>query len=188
MQFFAHASLHIERALEFNIQHDILRDFTADTSKQTAVGGKALVHSQEFYECEGLRQRPVMDLKCSVLRPELFLTAYGSRPSLVTQHSNKHAISSSNHSSEEEAPGLVCIWARDMRGRPEIKLIASSPVLTAEFHHLEPQLVFGGCYNGQILLWDMSKAHRSLPVQRSSWVVGRGHKHPVYALALTLSH
>lgn len=189
LQFFENASLHIERALEFNTHHDILRDFTADTSKQTTSGEKALVHSQAYYESEFLRQRPVMDLKCSVLRPELFLTAYGSRPSLATQHPNKYvANNSSNNTSEEEAPGLICIWARDMYGRPEMKLIASSPVLTAEFHPSEPQLVFGGCYNGQILLWDMSKAHRSLPVQRSSWVAGRGHKHPVYALALTMSH
>lgn len=190
LTFFESASLHIERALEFNDSFDVLRDYTLDTSKQSGSGERAVVHTQTYYECESLKQRPVMDLKCSSLRPELFLAAYGSKPSLHITSAGKAATSSSTSqqgTGEDDAPGLVCIWAKDLHSRPEIKLIASSPVLTATFHHQEPQLVFGGCYNGQILLWDMSKS-RSLPVQRSSWIAGKGHKHPVYAMALTMSH
>jgi hypothetical protein len=187
LQFFEHATLHVERALEFNTSFDILRDYAADTSKQTS-GEKAVTHTSTYYDCDFLKQRPIMDLKCSQLRPELFLAAYGSKPSLAPK-STTTAIANAGQgaTNEDDAPGLVCIWARDLHTRPEIKLVASSPVLTAEFHHSEPQLIFGGCYNGQILLWDMSKS-RSLPVQRSSWIAGKGHKHPVYAMAQTLSH
>lgn len=187
LQFFEHATLHVERALEFNTSFDILRDYTADTSKQTS-GEKAVTHTSTYYDCDFLKQRPIMDLKCSQLRPELFLAAYGSKPSLAPKSTTTAiANAAQGATNEDDAPGLVCIWARDLHTRPEIKLVASSPVLTAEFHHSEPQLIFGGCYNGQILLWDMSKS-RSLPVQRSSWIAGKGHKHPVYAMAQTLSH
>jgi WD40 repeat protein len=50
------------------------------------------------------------------------------------------------------------------------------------FHPQDPHLLFGGCYNGQILLWDMRM--KSLPVQRSS-MSGRGHRHPVYAMSMS---
>ena len=43
-------------------------------------------------------------------------------------------------------------------------------------------MVLGGCYSGQILLWDM-KGNKTLPVQRSS-MSGKGHKHPDYAMAM----
>ena len=75
-------------------------------------------------------------------------------------------ISASAAQREDTSLGLVCIWSKDLHRRPEFKFVASSPVLTALFHPSEEQLVLGGCYSGQILLWDMKS--KSLPVQRSS--------------------
>lgn len=190
LSFFEHAALHVERALTFNSTFDILRDFTQETSANK-IGSteQALMSTETVYECETLKYRPIMDIRSSTLRPELFLAAYGSKPSVFNTTSNN----AGSKEKEEDSPGLVCVWARDLPTRPEVKLIAPSPVLTACFHDQEPQLVFGGCYSGQILLWDMSSDRRSLPIQRSSWLASastanRGHRHPVYAMALTMSH
>ncbi len=75
----------------------------------------------------------------------------------------------------------VCVWSKELQKRPEFKFASASPVLVALFHNIEAHLVLGGCYNGQILLWDMKA--KSLPVQRSS-MSGRGHRHPIYAMSM----
>jgi WD40 repeat protein len=192
LNFFEKAALHTERALAFNQSFNVLRDFSLASSGQETGTEKVLVKTQTLYECEYLKGRPIMDVRFSSLRPDLFLVAYGSRQISSTGSTKFNNTSNTTQSlptssENEDSVGLVCIWAKDLSNRPEIRLQASSPVLTALFHHLEPRLVFGGCYNGQILMWDISQS-RSTPTQRSSWVSGLGHKHPVYAMALTLSH
>ncbi len=68
---------------------------------------------------------------------------------------------------------------------PEFVFTASSPVLTARFHPDDPHLIIGGCYSGQIVLWDTRVAtHR--PTMRSS-ITGKGHKHPVYSMCILKS-
>lgn len=187
VDFLEKASLHVERALEFSDAFDFLKDITEDMNKQNSVGEKGVVDMSQAYECDFLKQRPVMDMRWSTLRPDLFLAAYGARTlSAVPTTRLAFALPAATGVDVDDAPGLVCIWSKDLHKRPEFKLTASSPVLTAMFHNQEPQLVLGGCYNGQILLWDMTLS-RSLPVQRSS-LTGRGHKHPVYAMALTTTN
>ena len=87
--------------------------------------------------------------------------------------------------SGEEAAGLVCLWLTSVTSSPEMKLIAPSPVLAAQFHAEDQNLVIGSCHNGQIVLWDLRNAS-NVPVQRSN-LAGRGHKHPVYSLAMSSS-
>ena len=72
---------------------------------------------------------------------------------------------------EDDSLGLVCVWSKDLHARPEKVFTAPSPVLTALFYSSDTvadqqQLVIGGCYSGQILLWDMME--KSTPKQRSS--------------------
>ena len=55
-----------------------------------------------------------------------------------------------------------------------------SPILTAEFHPHSPNLVIGGAYSGQIILWDMRAGHT--PVQRT--MSTDGHSLPVYSLQI----
>lgn len=143
-------------------------------------GHAAVVSS--VYEEEGVAGRPVMDLRWSPLVPELFLAAYGARTVPVVANGGLHKTASfrtngtapatntpntTGTSTEDEAPGVVCVWSRDLHRRPEYRFTASSPVLAAVFHSHEQHLVLGGCYSGQILLWDM-KLNKALPVQRSS--------------------
>lgn len=183
--FLQTTSLYIERALALAEEHDVLRDFsvddkgnTGDLAKHAAFQVAPAGHSTatatsaaaSVYEEESLQGRPVMDLKWSPLVPELFLAAYGAKAAAV-QNTKATAASANNSSSrtatEEEAPGVVCVWCKDLHNRPEYRFTASSPVLAAVFHTQEQNLVIGGCYSGQILLWDM-KLNKSLPVQRSS--------------------
>jgi dynein intermediate chain len=68
-----------------------------------------------------------------------------------------------------------------MPSRPEYVFHnPSSDILTAKFSPFHPNLIVGGCYSGQVLLWDM-RSNSPNPVQKTP-LTGLGHTHPVYSL------
>jgi dynein intermediate chain len=52
-------------------------------------------------------------------------------------------------------------------------------ITSACFYPYSNNTIIGGCYNGQLLLWDLRT--KSLPVQRTG-LSSSGHKYPVYSL------
>lgn len=52
-------------------------------------------------------------------------------------------------------------------------------ITSACFYPYSNNTIIGGCYNGQLLLWDLRT--KSLPVQRTG-LSSTGHKYPVYSL------
>lgn len=65
-----------------------------------------------------------------------------------------------------------------MHDRPEYVFQGTSDILTAKFSPFHPNLIVGGSYSGQVLLWD-TRSHSPYPVQRTP-LTGNGHTHPVY--------
>ncbi|KAK7898763.1 hypothetical protein WMY93_019616 [Mugilogobius chulae] len=55
-----------------------------------------------------------------------------------------------------------------------------SPVVSVGFARFHPNLVVGGTYSGQIVLWD-NRSHRRTPVQRTP-LSAAAHTHPVYCV------
>jgi dynein intermediate chain, cytosolic len=66
-----------------------------------------------------------------------------------------------------------------MHDRPEYVFHAQSDILTAKFSPFHPNLVIGGAYSGQVLLWDTRA--KSAPVQKTP-LTGGGHTHPIYSI------
>ena len=66
-----------------------------------------------------------------------------------------------------------------MHDRAEYIFHAQSDILTAKFSPFHPNLIVGGAYSGQVLLWDTRA--KSAPVQKTP-LTGAGHTHPVYSL------
>ena len=58
---------------------------------------------------------------------------------------------------------------------------AQSDVLSVTFSPFHSNLIFGGTYSGQILLWDTRSKH--LPVLKTP-LSAAGHTHPVYAMQM----
>lgn len=58
---------------------------------------------------------------------------------------------------------------------------SQSDILSASFSPFQPNLIVGGSYSGQILLWDTRA--RSHPVLKTP-LSAAGHTHPVYSLSL----
>ena len=205
---FMHTSLlRMERSLaQVNSGYDIMKDYTRGDNEGGSLSreseGKLLSYRSVFdilrsgsdvgdshsHNHSSLKGRPVMDIHCSPHYPELILAAYGPKNpthKLQDNNNNSNSNSSSNHSLDD-APGLVAVWSLGLPTRPEYLFTSLSPVVTARFHSEEPHLILGGCYSGQILLWDM-RAKSFLPIQRSSLATGKGHKHPICGMTMVRS-
>lgn len=185
MSFLGSRSLFVERALEQNVQQDILKDYALDSRNQHQRTGTNAFEVIAPYEDDHVRGRPVMDVKYSGLQNDLFLVAYGARTASSGNITAPKGGMSAANVAEDSSPGLVYVWSSALHKRPEFRFQAMSAVLTAAFHISEPHVVLGGCYNGQIVLWDM-RLNKTLPAYRSS-LTGKGHKHPVYAMSMLAS-
>ena len=62
-----------------------------------------------------------------------------------------------------------------------INIYPQSDVLSVAFSPFHANLIFGGTYSGQILLWDTRSKH--LPVLKTP-LSAAGHTHPVYAIQM----
>lgn len=72
-----------------------------------------------------------------------------------------------------------------LQSRPEFTFHSSSDILTAKFSPFHPNLILGGSYSGQVLLWD-TRNKSPLPVQKTPLTGAStgGHTHPVYSISL----
>ena len=162
----------IERALDVSNDYDILRDYSLqahdieDEDDQTGnTGGKGRRRVKEvvqFYDERWSKKRMVSSLDFSPTFPELLLASYTKNPS-----------------APHDPDGVVQVWNRHLHDRPEFLFHAQSDILTAKFSPFHPNLIIGGTYSGQVLLWDTRA--KSAPVQKTP-LTGSGHSHPVYSV------
>jgi len=94
--------------------------------------------------------------------PELVLASYTKNPS-----------------APHDPDGLIQVWNMHMQERPEYIFHAQSDIITAKFSPFHPNLIIGGAYSGQVLIWDTRAG--STPVQKTP-LTGSGHTHPVYSI------
>ncbi|CAE6454550.1 unnamed protein product [Rhizoctonia solani] len=151
----------VQRAL--NDGYDYIRDYTIGTEADGDDSeGKRVKRVCAFYDERWSKNRSVTDVDWSPKFPELSAAAY-----------NK------NSSSPSEPDGIVCVWNLHLVERPEFVFHAQSDVLSVSFSPFHPNLIFGGTYSGQILLWDTRAKH--LPTLKTP-LSAAGHTYPVYAM------
>lgn len=169
MEFVERSSKVIERALDQ--EYDILADYALsgingvedDEYGNTRGKGRRWIREvAQFYDERWSRKRMISDINFSPKFPELVLASYTKNPSVP-----------------HDPDGLVQVWNLHLHDRPEFIFHAQSDVLTAKFSPFHPNLIVGGAYSGQVLLWDTRA--KSAPVQKTP-LTGSGHTHPVYAV------
>lgn len=171
MDFVERSSKIIERALDQ--EYDILADYALsgaagvddddDEYGNTRGKGRRRVREvAQFYDERWSKKRMVSDINFSPKFPELVLASYTKNPS-----------------APHDPDGLVQVWNMHLHDRPEFVFHAQSDVLTAKFSPFHPNLIIGGAYSGQVLLWDTRA--KSAPVQKTP-LTGSGHTHPVYSV------
>lgn len=65
-------------------------------------------------------------------------------------------------------PSLILIWSFTDPIHPQLILEAPDDVMSFAFSNTDPNIIVGGCYNGQIVLWDISAHADRLKQQRGS--------------------
>ncbi|KAF2874764.1 cytoplasmic dynein 1 intermediate chain 2 [Massariosphaeria phaeospora] len=162
----------LERALDQQLGYDILADYAlgaADVDEEDegygSSGGKKgrrIKEIAQFWDERWSKKRMISDLGFSTKFPELVLASYTKNPS-----------------APHDPDGLIQVWNMHMHDRPEYIFHAQSDILTAKFSPFHPNLIIGGAYSGQVLLWDTRA--KSAPVQKTP-LTGSGHTHPVYSI------
>lgn len=172
--FVERSSKVIERALdeEFDLLTDYTRAAAVDTEEDYhSKTSQSLRETLQLYSATHSKRRMITDLNFSPHFPELLLTSY-----------------TKNASAPNEPSGLVLLWNVHAPSRPEYVFNASSDVLTARFSPFHPNLIIGGCYSGQVCIWDTRSQHRNGQPERRTPPSGPGahlgHTHPIFSLSI----
>lgn len=100
------------------------------------------------------------------------------------------AYSRSDDIADASPDGLVLVWNMHLSDRPEFVFQAQTDVLSVCFSPFHPNIIVGGTYSGQILLWDTRSKGRGivsggiLPTLKTPLSALTGHTHPVYSLSI----
>lgn len=161
----------IERALDQE-SYDILTDYALqgqDVDDEDEEGGNAdgrgkhrVKEVAQFFDDRWSKKRMISGIDFSPKFSELLLASYTKNPT-----------------APHEPDGLVQVWNIHMQDRPEYVFTAQSDILTAKFSPYHNNLIIGGSYSGQVLLWDTRA--KAAPVQKTP-LTGYGHAHPIYSV------
>lgn len=157
----------MERAVSESV--DIYTDYTGVADGDEAADEKSglrLALNRCFYDDRWSRNRCLTSLDWSPQYPELLVASYHN-----------------NEDSPNDPDGVCLIWnTKFKKTTPEYIFHCQSPVLAATFARFHPNLVLGGTYSGQIVLWD-NRVQKRTPIQRTPLSTS-AHTHPVYCLSV----
>ncbi|XP_015123662.1 cytoplasmic dynein 1 intermediate chain isoform X15 [Diachasma alloeum] len=164
-KFLDRTSRIVERALAESV--DIYADYTGTLDGDEGMDEKShqrLWLNRSFYDERWSRNRCVTSLDWSPQFPELLAASY---------HHNDDA--------PNDPDGICLIWnTKFKKTTPEFIFHCQSPVMSTTFARFHPNLILGGTYAGQIVLWD-NRVQKRTPIQRTP-LSASAHTHPVYCL------
>ncbi|XP_014348169.1 cytoplasmic dynein 1 intermediate chain 2 isoform X2 [Latimeria chalumnae] len=165
ISFFDHSTRIVERALSDQI--NIFFDYSGrdlEDKEGEIQGGAKLSLNRQFYDERWSKHRVVTCLDWSSQYPELLLASYNN-----------------NEDAPHEPDGVALVWnMKYKKTTPEYVFHCQSAVMSAAFAKFHPNLVVGGTYSGQIVLWD-NRSNKRTPVQRTP-LSAAAHTHPVYCV------
>ncbi|XP_071376589.1 cytoplasmic dynein 1 intermediate chain 2-like isoform X1 [Centroberyx affinis] len=163
--FFERGSRIVERALAERV--DVCFDYSGrdleDKEGEMQAGAK-LVLNRQFADEVWTKNRVVTCLDWSPQYPELLVASYNN-----------------NEDAPHEPDGVALVWnLKYKKNTPEYIFHCQSEVMSTGFAKFHPNLVVGGTYSGQIVLWD-NRSNKRTPVQRTP-LSAAAHTHPVYCV------
>ncbi|XP_070623395.1 cytoplasmic dynein 1 intermediate chain 1 isoform X5 [Erythrolamprus reginae] len=165
LMFFDRTIRVIERALAED--SDIFFDYSGRDVEEKdgdVQAGANLSFSRQFYDEHWSKHRVVTCMDWSLQYPELMVASYNN-----------------NEDAPHEPDGVALVWnMKFKKTTPEYVFHCQSSVMSVCFARFHPNLVVGGTYSGQIVLWD-NRSHRRTPVQRTP-LSAAAHTHPVYCV------
>lgn len=127
-------------------------------------GSNRLSLNFDFFDEHWTKNRVVTSMDWSSVHPELLVASYDKKAEVA-----------------HDPDGVCLVWnTRYKKMTPEHVFHCQSAVMSCTFARFHPNLVVGGTYSGQIMLWD-NRVQRRTPVQRSP-LSAAAHTHPVYCV------
>ncbi|XP_034146041.1 cytoplasmic dynein 1 intermediate chain 2 isoform X4 [Esox lucius] len=165
LTFFDRGSRIVERALSERV--DVCFDYSGrdleDKEGEMQAGAKMSLN-RTFSDERWSKNRVVTCLDWSPQYPELLVASYNN-----------------NEDVPHEPDGVALVWnMKYKKTTPEYTFHCQSAVMSAAFARFHPNLVVGGTYSGQIVLWD-NRSNKRTPVQRTP-LSASAHTHPVYCV------
>uniref|UniRef100_A0A667Z1B5 Dynein cytoplasmic 1 intermediate chain 2 n=1 Tax=Myripristis murdjan TaxID=586833 RepID=A0A667Z1B5_9TELE len=165
MTFFDHSTRIIERALSEHV--DVFFDYSGrdlEEKEGEIQAGAKLSLNRHFMDERWSKHRVVTCLDWSPQYPELLVASYNN-----------------NEDAPHEPDGVALVWnMKYKKTTPEYVFHCQSAVMSAAFAKFHPNVVVGGTYSGQIVLWD-NRSNKRTPVQRTP-LSAAAHTHPVYCV------
>uniref|UniRef100_A0A8C5Q007 Dynein axonemal intermediate chain 3 n=2 Tax=Leptobrachium leishanense TaxID=445787 RepID=A0A8C5Q007_9ANUR len=157
-QFLHSVSLRLELALQQNeIMNVFLDDWKVLSDDDNVFGGKNNSHLKEFQTFTEHRFCKEKTISCIRWHPSL--------PGLV-------AVSVTERLPFEERvnassrlllkPALIVIWSFADPIQPQMMLLCPDDIHCFQFYPSDPNIIAGGCVNGQVVLWDISAYQEKL--------------------------
>lgn len=148
--------------IDYALQGQEIDDEDEETGNTGGRGKHRIKEVAQFFDDRWSKKRMISGIDFSPKFSELLLASYTKNPT-----------------APHEPDGLVQVWNTHMHDRPEYVFTAQSDILTAKFSPYHPNLIVGGSYSGQVLLWDTRA--KAAPVQKTP-LTGYGHAHPIYSV------
>ncbi|MBN3300253.1 DC1I2 protein, partial [Amia calva] len=165
LSFFDHSTRIVERALSEHV--DVFFDYSGralEEKEGEIQAGAKLSLNRQFLDERWSKHRVVTCLDWSLQYPELLVASYNN-----------------NEDAPHEPDGVALVWnMKYKKTTPEYVFHCQSAVMSAAFAKFHPNLVVGGTYSGQIVLWD-NRSNKRTPVQRTP-LSAAAHTHPVYCV------
>uniref|UniRef100_A0AAQ6ARA4 Dynein, cytoplasmic 1, intermediate chain 2a n=1 Tax=Amphiprion ocellaris TaxID=80972 RepID=A0AAQ6ARA4_AMPOC len=165
VNFFDHSTRIIERALSEHV--DLFFDYSGrdlEEKEGEIQAGAKLSLNRQFMDERWSKHRVVTCLDWSPQYPELLVASYNN-----------------NEDAPHEPDGVALVWnMKYKKATPEYVFHCQSAVMSAAFAKFHPNVVVGGTYSGQIVLWD-NRSNKRTPVQRTP-LSAAAHTHPVYCV------
>eukprot|EP01135_Chromosphaera_perkinsii_P005184 Nk52_evm2s322 gene=Nk52_evmTU2s322 len=142
-----------EKALQQNETMDIIRDDFMDLAKEdAALGLKTDNYMKEYQSFTDLRFSKDKSITCIDWHPSLFgIVAISCADKLCFDE--KVAKSSKVTS----CSSIILIWSFADPIHPQLILEAPDDIYSFKFNPCNPNMIAGGCTNGQVILWDISE-------------------------------
>ncbi|CAI9724741.1 cytoplasmic dynein 1 intermediate chain 2 isoform X31 [Octopus vulgaris] len=164
--FFNRSSRLVERVLAEN-ETDMYIDYVGSDKEgkdDDQFAGDRLKLNRYFFDERWSKHRTITSLDWSTQHPELLVASYNA-----------------NEESPHDPDGVVLVWnSKFKKDTPEFTFHCQSAVMSSCFANFHPNLVVGGTYSGQIVLWD-NRVNKRTPVQRTP-LTAAAHTHPVYCI------
>lgn len=164
-RFLDRASRILERALGETV--NIYTDYIGSMDGEDGMDEKShqrLCVNRWFFDERWSRNRCVTSMDWSPQFPELLVASYNN-----------------NDDTPNDPDGVCLVWnTKFKKTTPEFIFHCQSPVMSTTFARFHPNLILGGTYSGQIVLWD-NRIQKRTPIQRTP-LSASAHTHPVYCL------